>query len=79
VVMDKTHGPITPEFRELMNRTARALDEGFKGAGFVLLLFDTDASRANYISNRDRATMLVAMKELIARFEGRGQETDTRQ
>ena len=76
---------IEPAFRDLMNRLAAALDEAFNGAklpgiprkpqvGFVLLTFNfgqIDNGRVNYISNADRADMITAMKEFIARAEGR--------
>ncbi len=50
--------------------------------GFVLLCFDfdkADRSRMNYISNGQRPDIIVALKELVARFEGRVVETETRQ
>lgn len=75
--------PIEPAFRELMNGTARILDETFNGeakgndrtVGFVLLLFQLNSdgerdSRCNYISNANRADIVVMLKEQIARFEG---------
>lgn len=81
----KTHGPISPEYKELMNTLAGALDEIFNGKnvksedkknGFALLVFPftgkgtgTD-ERINYISNAQRPDMLTAMKEFIARSEG---------
>lgn len=71
-----TRQAIQAKYRELMNGIAAALDKGLKPAGFVLLVFGEDKAggRVNYISNRDRAEMLTAMKELLARFEGRYQE-----
>lgn len=75
--------PIEPAFRELMNGTARILDETFNGpakgkdrtVGFVLLLFHMNSegdreSRCNYISNANRANIVTMLKEQIARFEG---------
>lgn len=48
---------------------------GARKWGFALLVFKlggpTDGDRMNYISNAERADMLVAMKEFIARAEGR--------
>jgi hypothetical protein len=52
-------------------------DRAPKRIGFALLVFPFDAppgARTNYISNADRATMVVALKEIVARFEGRHQE-----
>lgn len=78
--------PIQPEYLETMNLLARRLDEIFNGeapdvgvwvkrTGFALLVFPFDApGRCNYISNAERADMLTAMKEFIARAEGRMSE-----
>jgi hypothetical protein len=77
-----THGPITDEYREKMNAIARTLDDIFNGpvrpkkTGFVLLVFpfgenEPHRDRINYLSNGKREDVIVAMKELIARFEGR--------
>ena len=77
--------PIEPRFRELMNKLAPALDELFNGderpkkTGFVLIVFPFEESakahrgetgRANYISNAQRADVVVMLKEQIKRFEG---------
>jgi hypothetical protein len=43
-----------------------------EGMGFALLIFDLEGGgdkRMNYISNAERATMITALKELIANFE----------
>jgi hypothetical protein len=62
---------------------ARALDEFLNGEkkegrakkyGFVLLTFEfghTDNGLVNYVSNANREDMLTAMREWIARAEGR--------
>jgi hypothetical protein len=74
--------PIQGEFRETMNAVAGGLDEIFNGkasgddrqVGFVLLTFkfgETDGGRVNYISNAEREDMLAAMREWLARAEGR--------
>lgn len=81
----KSHGPVSPEQLNLMNTLAHTLDEVFNGkvkpanrkVGFVLLAFnfgDTSDGRVNYISNAKRDEMLTAMKEFIARAEGRYEE-----
>jgi hypothetical protein len=73
--------PIEPQYRDLMNRLAGALDEAFNGVakgndrkvGFVLLVFPfgADDGRCNYISNgADRKDIVIMLKEQIARFEG---------
>ena len=44
-----------------------------KKNGFVLLVFPLegpDAGRANYVSNGKREDIVVALKEVTARFEG---------
>lgn len=78
--------PIHEEYRTQMNAIAKVLDETFNGlaatreAGqrkiaFALLVFPfgepSDDRRSNYISNANREDMLAAMKEFIARSEGR--------
>ena len=73
--------PIDAAYREQMNQIARTLDAAFNGAkrgkerttGFVLLMFQFDTpegARTNYISNADRRDIVVALKEIVARFEG---------
>lgn len=74
--------PISPAYREQMNQIARSLDTAFNGdkrgkdktTGFILLMFPFDAAvegaRTNYISNADRKDIVVALKEIVARFEG---------
>lgn len=72
--------PIQQKYRALMNATAEGLDKIFNGdaqpkkVGFVLLSFEFDkveGGRVNYISNADRADMIAAIKEWLARAEGR--------
>jgi hypothetical protein len=74
-------GPIEPEYIEMMNAMAGALDEMFNGkakgkdrkTGFVLLVFPfaDHEGRANFISNgADRKDIVTLFKEMIARFEG---------
>jgi hypothetical protein len=72
---------------EQLRAIARALDDALNGTdpatpkrnGFVVLIYPIGAEpgrRVNYISNVERKEMLVALKEIVARFEGRVQETD---
>lgn len=78
-------GPIAPEYTEKMNKLAQSIDFIFNGdakkadrkTGFVLLVFPfgSDESRCNYISNAERADVIVLMKEQIARFEGQPEVT----
>ena len=81
-----TQNEITPEFKQQMNDLAGALDRIFNGdtrpkqTGFALLVFEfnnSSNSRINYISNAQREDMLTAMKEFIARAEGRVVDVDT--
>lgn len=70
-------------------KIARVLDETLNGRdvkqkqiGFALFVFEfgkTSGGRVNYISNAGRADMLIAVKEWLARAEGRVVETDTLQ
>jgi hypothetical protein len=73
-----------------MNELAAALDEVFNGnvrpkkVGFALLVYNLGeqlegTGRVNYIGNGRRDEVLVALKELVARWEGRYSETDTAQ
>jgi len=68
-------------YRAQMNSLAASLDKAFNGdkrgtdrsTGFVLLMFPFDTvegARTNYISNADRKDIVVALKEIVARFEG---------
>lgn len=65
-----------------MNHLAKTIDEVFrKREGFCLLVFpfaELDG-RVRYISNADRASMLSAMKQFIARAEGRLPEGESLQ
>lgn len=49
----------------------------FSNCGIVLLVAPSSApkgARVNYISNRERAEMVVMLKEVVARFEGRAHD-----
>ncbi|WP_316176223.1 hypothetical protein [Bradyrhizobium sp. SZCCHNRI1073] len=70
---------IVAEYRALMNGLARQLDFMFnkrlaeRETGFVLLVFpfgDAASGRVNYISNGERSDIVIALKEIVARFEG---------
>jgi hypothetical protein len=73
-------GPIEIKYREYLRGLAQALDEGFNGdkkgkarkTGFVLMVFEfgDKPGRCNYISNAERSTVTVLLKEQLARFEG---------
>lgn len=50
--------------------------------GFALFVFEfgkVEGRRVNYVSNADRPDMLVAVREWLARAEGRVAETEVRQ
>jgi hypothetical protein len=85
-----THQPIIEEQRALMNVLAEVLDQQFNGkgqpkkVGFALLVYNlgenlTGTGRINYIGNGNREDVLVALKELIARWEGRYAEPEGKQ
>lgn len=71
---------------DINQRLADAMDQILNGdgprrIGFVLLTFPFDkpgakaASLVNYVSNAQRADMLVALKEIVARFEGQAAQS----
>jgi len=68
--------------KALLQQVAAALDDAFNGrnpddpaVGFVLLTFDMkkgpSGGMVNYVSNCQRASVVAALKELLARWEGR--------
>lgn len=70
--------------KNMMQSMASALDEVLnekgkkKKNGFVLLVFPFDGpegQRTNYVSNGQRQDIIVALKEIIARFEGQPQQS----
>lgn len=79
---------IEQQYRALMNDFARMVDDIFnpgfsKGekekreTGFIVFAFafgDKPGRRMNYIANCDRKDVIVALKEWIARAEGRHHE-----
>jgi len=71
---------IQAKYRAQMNDMARELDQRFnpppaaRTVGFALLSFEfgkTDGGRVNYISNGNREDMIAAVREWLARAEGR--------
>lgn len=69
--------------KTVMQSMAQAIDDILnergkpKKNGFVLLVFPLDmpeGNRTNYISNSQRADVLVALKEVVARFEGQAEQ-----
>jgi hypothetical protein len=80
--------PIAEDQRQKMNDLAKALDQIFNGStkpkkiGFALLTYNfgedlQGTGRVNYIGNGERGDVLVALKELVARWEGRYGEGGT--
>lgn len=80
--MSELATPIDEAYRAMLQGIARDLDQMLNNGAkpenrtvaFTLLLFDFDkplGGRVNYISNAKRDEMLTAMKEFIARSEGR--------
>jgi hypothetical protein len=86
--MPEREQPIEPAIRERANEIAKLIDGALNqgGAphryGFALLMFklgeSANGDRMNYISNAAREDMLLAMKEFIARAEGRYPEPTKR-
>jgi hypothetical protein len=77
-----TDDPVQEQYREKLNALARGLDDFLNGdrqpgdlkkLGFALFMFEFGAGpgRINYISNASRDDMLVAVREWLARAEGR--------
>ena len=77
--------PIQPELRALMNDIGDAIGGALTNHtkhcgekyGFCLMMFalgEGEGHRMNYIANVEREDMLAAMKEFIARNEGRYEE-----
>lgn len=70
--------PIDPKLHEMMNALAHGIDEILNGKerpktlGFVLMMFpfEDHGGRCNYISNAQRADIVIMLKEQIKRFEG---------
>lgn len=80
--------PIQSQYREMLNGLAEGIDDVLNGEtrpkkiGFALFMFEfgnIDANRVNYISNGSREDMLVAVREWLARAEGRVAEPSGRQ
>jgi len=79
--------PVAAEYHGKMEFLARQIDHLFNGdlrgkdrtAGFVLLVFPfgDNGGRCNYMSNADRADVVIMLKEQIARFEGQPEQTGT--
>lgn len=70
--------------KDLMQSMASALDQVLnetgkpKKNGFVLLVFPFDepeGQRTNYVSNGQRQDIIVALKEIVSRFEGQPQQS----
>jgi hypothetical protein len=77
---DPRHGPLDEAIRAKAQNIGRLIGMSLPGDyGFALLVFGLGdkPGRMNYISNANREDMLTAMKELIARFEGRYEEGGT--
>lgn len=62
----------------LLQGLAKVINASVKPHGFVLLTIASDGpagSRVNYVSNSDRQDIVVALKEILARFEGQPQQS----
>lgn len=70
---------IPPDLKQKLHTLANSLDVYLKPYGFALLILPDNQVAANYISNRERKAVIAAMKEFIARNEGRLIETEVKQ
>ena len=82
------HQEVEEKYKAQIRAVAEVLDDFLNGTtrprvvGFAVLMFDfgnPTGARMNYISNGERSDMLTAMKEFIARNEGRVIDTETKQ
>lgn len=78
-----TYGPIEEKARKQMNQLAELIDSVTpEGMGFCLLMFEMNNTkgdgRMNYISNANRESMVLALKEFVARNEGRDYKVSKR-
>lgn len=79
---DAMSNAIEPQYHAAMNALAEAIDDVLGGLGFALLVFElnkVEGGRVNYISNAKREDMLAAMREFVARSEGRVHESPKEQ
>jgi len=56
--------------------------KGERENGFILLVFPfnaSDGAKVNYVSNTSREDTVAALKEIVARFEGRVVDHETKQ
>jgi hypothetical protein len=74
---------MTDETTAIMQTMAKTLDSFLNGkvepkrVGFVLLVFPFDGpegARTNYVSNGERESTLIALREIVARMSGQHQE-----
>lgn len=73
-------GPVEETYAVKMQSIARVIDEYLNGKdraaprqhGFVLMMFPMGdhGGWCNYMSNADRADIMLLLKEQLARFEG---------
>lgn len=69
-------GPFDKEWRPFADAVIKTcIEHAGPGVGVMVLMFEFGiGGRMNYMSNAQRKDMIVALKELIATFEGRAQE-----
>ena len=67
--------------KDPMQETMAALEKIFPGCALVLLVAPFNApkgARVNYVSNSKREDIVVLLKEVVARFEGRAHDAPER-
>ncbi len=63
--------------RDMLQGAMSGLTKVFPGCGVVLLVFPQDGKegeRTNYVSNCSREDIKAAMREVLARWEGRAHD-----
>lgn len=80
----QTHDDYQDQLKAIGAAIDGVLNQGMapKEIGFALLMFrfgENPGGSLNYVSNAQRADMLCALKEMVARFEGRAADVETPQ
>ena len=70
---------VSHETTVILQALAKLIDKHIAPHGFVLLTIAPDGtaeagSSVNYVSNRNREDIVVAMKEIVSRFEGQANQ-----
>jgi hypothetical protein len=84
--MPEKEGPVEDDMKAQIHAVGQAIndflnpDQENKEIGFCILMFKfgepPTSDRMNYLSNTNREDMIAAMKEFVARAEGRHHDFD---